>query len=163
MSGVPLRRHADPEPAIAVDVLDADDADGRPVEQGVTVDEAETGQAPDESTETPWAELGFASAEDLAKAYRNLDTFRGRQANELGEARAQLALLEDGLPGNVQAALAQQELLPIVEEALAGQMPAILDAVAITREAGGRMIGRSPLARSVRRSTGCILRCLRSW
>jgi hypothetical protein len=130
---VPLRRHAeDPEPAIAVDVLDVDDADGLPVEQGVTVDEAETGQAPFEDTQAPWVELGFSSAEEMAKRFRAIDVQRGRQANEIGQLRAQLALLEDGLPENVQAALAQQELLPIVEEAIAGQMPAILDAVAIT-------------------------------
>lgn len=83
------------EPATA----EASTTDGRPRDEKSRFVPAETTPTPEtapaeaepEAAQTPELILGkFKSNEELAAAYRELDAFRGQQANEIGELRRQV-------------------------------------------------------------------------
>ena len=129
-----LGRTATPTAEPAPEELNLDHGQATASEQAEPPESFETRDAPDESTQTPWGELGFSSAEALAEAYRNLNSFRGKQANEIGELRRRLEYGD--LPGDgdrpAPAGLGQEEILAAVDEVLQARMGLILDAVAET-------------------------------
>jgi hypothetical protein len=83
-----------------VDQVDDVSAEPEPDQLASADSGAETLADPDVSTHTPWKKLGFSSAQELADAYRNVNTLRGRLANELGEARARLEAHDGAAPGS---------------------------------------------------------------
>jgi hypothetical protein len=93
-----------------------------------------------ESTQEPWEAFGFSSAQELADAYRNVNSLRGHLANQLGqlrseneELRVQLDLGEADAAGmgqpNLASVLAEIDTRFITQlEQLAGALAQAVDA-----------------------------------
>lgn len=98
-----LRRNARPNAGLEDGTLAVLDEGPEP-EQLESPGDAETGSAPDEQ---PWWTTYGATEEKAAEQIRNLDSLRGKQANELGQLRRENDALrgqlglgeEDGLAG----------------------------------------------------------------